>query len=44
VITLARPYSAEVWVYRCRLAAVVSFLMLLAALVVALVIIRGSNS
>ena len=44
VITLAKPYSAEVWVYRCRLAAVVSLLMLLAALVVALVIIRGSNS
>lgn len=44
VITLVKPYRAEVWVYRCRLAAVVSFLMLLAALVVALVVIRGSNS
>lgn len=44
VITLTKPYRAEVWVYRCRLAAVVSFLLLLAALVVALVVIRGSNS
>ena len=44
VITLMKPYSAEVWVYRCRLAAVVSFLVLLAALVVALVVIRGLNT
>jgi len=44
VTTLMKPYSAEVWVYRCRLAAVVSFLMLLAALIVALVVIRGSNT
>ena len=44
VITLVKPYSAEVWVYRCRLAAVVSLLMLLAALIVALVATRGSNS
>jgi hypothetical protein len=44
VVTLVKPYSAEVWVYRCRLAAVVSALMLLTALIVALVVIRGSNS
>ena len=44
VVTLVKPYSAEVWVYRCRLAAVASALMLLTALVVALVVVRGSNS
>jgi len=44
VVTLVKPYSAEVWVYRCRLAAVLSALTLLTALIVALVIIRSSNS
>jgi hypothetical protein len=44
VVTLVKPYSAEVWVYRCRLAAVLSALILLTALVVALVVISRSNS
>jgi hypothetical protein len=44
VVTLVKPFSAEVWVYRCRVAAVVSALLLLTALIVALVVIRGSNS
>lgn len=46
VVTFVKPYSAEVWVYRCRLAAVLSALILLIALIVALVVIRirSSNS
>ncbi|KAI9513445.1 hypothetical protein F5148DRAFT_1278817 [Russula earlei] len=44
VVTLARPYSAEVWVYRCRLAAVMSAIILLIALIVAVVVIGGLNS
>ena len=46
VVTFVKPYSAEVWVYRCRLAAVLSALILLTALIVALVVIRirSSNS
>ena len=43
VVTLVKPYSAEVWVYRCRLAAVISALMLLTALIVTLVIVGGSS-
>jgi hypothetical protein len=43
VVTLVKPYSAEVWVYRCRLAAVVSALILLTALIVAVVVIGGST-
>jgi hypothetical protein len=44
VVTLVKPYSAEVWVYRCRLAAVVSALMLLIALIVAVVVVGSQNS
>lgn len=43
VVTFVKPYSAEVWVYRCRLAAVISALMLLTALIVTLVIVGGSS-
>jgi len=43
VVTFVKPYSAEVWVYRCRLAAVISAVMLLTALIVTLVIVGGSN-
>jgi hypothetical protein len=39
-----RSYSAEVWVYRCRVAAVMSALILLNALIVALVVIRSTNA
>jgi hypothetical protein len=44
VVTLVKPYSAEVWVYRCRLAAVLSAVVLLIALIVALIVLRHSNS
>jgi hypothetical protein len=44
VVTFVKPYSAEVWVYRCRLAAVISAVMLLTALIVTLVIVGGSSS
>jgi hypothetical protein len=44
VVTFVRPYSAEVWVYRCRVAAVLSALILLTALIVALVVIRSTNA
>ena len=44
VVTLVKPYSAEVWVYRCRVAAVMSALILLTALIVALVVIRSTNA
>ena len=43
VVTIVKPYSAEVWVYRCRLAAVISAVMLLTALIVTLVIVGGSS-
>jgi hypothetical protein len=43
VVTFVKPYSAEVWVYRCRLAAVISALMLLTALIVTLVIVGSSG-
>ncbi|KAH8990793.1 hypothetical protein EDB92DRAFT_724012 [Lactarius akahatsu] len=43
VVTFAKPYSAEVWVYRCRLAAVISAVMLLTAFIVTLVIVVGSS-
>ena len=43
VVTFVKPYSAEVWVYRCRLSAVISAVMLLTALIVTLVIVGGSN-
>ncbi|KAI0299430.1 hypothetical protein B0F90DRAFT_1818178 [Multifurca ochricompacta] len=43
VVTFVKPYSAEVWVYRCRLAAVVSALILLTAFIVTLIVLRGSN-
>ena len=43
VVTFVKPYSAEVWVYRCRLAAVISALVLLTALIVTLVIVGGSS-
>lgn len=43
VVTFVKPYSAEVWVYRCRLAAVISAVMLLTALIVTLVIVGGSS-
>ena len=42
VITFVRPYCAEVWVYRCRVAAVLSALILLTAVIVALVVIRST--
>jgi len=41
---LVKPYSAEVWVYRCRLAAVVSAIVLFTALIVALVVIGHPKS
>lgn len=44
VVTFVKPYSAEVWVYRCRLAAVLSAVILLIALIVAVVVLRHSNS
>lgn len=44
VITFVKPYSAEVWVYRCRVAAVLSALILLTALIVAVVVIRSTNA
>jgi len=44
VVTLVKPYSTEVWVYRCRVAAVLSAVILLTALIVALVIIRSTNA
>ena len=44
VITFVKPYSAEIWVYRCRVAAVLSALILLTALIVALVVIRSTNA
>ena len=37
VVTLVKPFSAEVWVYRGRAAAVMSALILLTALIVVLV-------
>lgn len=43
VVTFVKPYSAEVWVYRCRLAAVISAVMLLTAFIVTLVIVGGSR-
>ncbi|KAI9463982.1 hypothetical protein BJY52DRAFT_1184393 [Lactarius psammicola] len=43
VVTFVKPYSAEVWVYRCRLAAVISAVMLLTAFIVTLVIVGGSS-
>ena len=43
VVTIVKPYSAEVWVYRCRLAAVISAVVLLTALIVTLVIVGGSG-
>jgi len=43
VVTFVKPYSAEVWVYRCRLAAVISAVVLLTALIVTLVIVGGSG-
>ena len=43
VVTLVKPYSAEVWVYRCRLAAVISAVMLFTALIVMFVIVRYSR-
>ena len=43
VVTFVKPYNAEVWVYRCRLAAVISAVMLLTALIVTLVIVGGSS-
>lgn len=43
VVTLVKPYSAEVWVYRCRLAAVISAVMLLTAFVVTLAIVGGTG-
>jgi hypothetical protein len=43
VVTFVKPHSAEVWVYRCRLAAVISAVMLLTALIVTLVIVGGSR-
>jgi len=44
VITFVKPYSAEIWVYRCRVAAVLSAPILLTALIVALVVIRSTNA
>jgi len=44
VVTFMKPYSAEVWVYRCRVAAVLSALILLTALIVALVVIKSTNA
>ena len=44
VVTFVKPYSAEVWVYRCRLAAVLSAVILLIALIVAVIVLRHSNS
>jgi len=44
VVTFVKPYNAEVWVYRCRVAAVLSALILLIALIVALVVIRSTNA
>jgi len=44
VVTLVKPYSAEVWVYRCRVAAVLSALVLLTALIVSLVVIKSTSS
>lgn len=44
VVTFVKPYSAEVWVYRCRVAAVLSALVLLTALIVALTVIRSTNA
>ena len=38
VVTLVKPYSAEVWIYRSRAVGVLSALILLGALIVALVI------
>ena len=43
VVTLVKPYSAEVWVYRCRQAAVLSAVVLLIALIVAVVVIGHSK-
>ncbi|KAH9054663.1 hypothetical protein EDB87DRAFT_1428270 [Lactarius vividus] len=43
VVTFVKPYSAEVWVYRCRLAAVISAVMFLTAFIVTLVIVGGSR-
>ncbi len=43
VVTFVKPYSAEVWVYRCRLAAVISAVILLTAFIVTLVIVGGSS-
>ena len=42
VTTFVKPYCAEVWVYRCRVAAVLSALILLTAVIVALVVIRST--
>jgi hypothetical protein len=44
VVTLVKPYSAEVWVYRCRVAAVLSAIVLLTALIVSLVVIKSKSS
>ena len=44
VVTFVKPYSAEVWVYRCRVAAVLSALILLTALIVAVAVIRSTNA
>ena len=44
MVTFVKSYDAEVWVYRCRLAAVVSALILLIALIVTLVVIGTSSS
>jgi hypothetical protein len=37
------PNSAEVWIYRCRVAAVMNALILFTALIVALVVITSAN-
>jgi hypothetical protein len=44
VVTFVKPYDAEVWVYRCRLAAVVSAAILLTAFIVTLVVVGGSST
>ncbi|KAI0267429.1 hypothetical protein BC834DRAFT_968931 [Gloeopeniophorella convolvens] len=43
VVTLVKPLGAEVWVYRCRVAAVVSAAMLVAAFIVVLVVVGGAK-
>ena len=42
-VVIVKPYSAEIWVYRCRVAAVINALILLTVLIVALVVITSTN-